>query len=267
MTQTTKYQPPATASPPAAKAWARRAMGAGLAGGVVLAMIMMIVMAADGQGFWSPLNLGIPAFVYTIAPPLAMLPSLMAAMGISLPAATMSQLSGAIASGHISSAMAKQLGTMLMTMHVPAAKVQLMGQLMMGHATNSTVSQLLAGMPSSARNAVMAAMPISSGRVVVGLVLHMMMSLLLGVSFAAVILGARRAGISVLRTRAGVIGASMLGGAIVYVLMRWVLLPPTNSMMAFVPQSWFFIAHLMFGLVVGMILAPVLAGSSASSAR
>ena len=267
MTQTTLHHTQPPALPSVAKALLPRALGAGLAGGVVLAMTMMVVMAAVGQGFWSPLNLGISAFVYTIAPPLVMLPSLMAAMGISLPAATMSQLSGAIASGHISSAMAKQLGTMLMSMHVPAAKVQLMGQLMMGHATNSTVSQLLEGMPSSARNAVMVAMPIDSGRVVVGLVLHMMMSLLLGVSFAAVILGARQAGISVLRTRAGVIGASMLGGMIVYVLMRWVLLPPTNSMMAFVPQLWFFIAHLMFGLIVGTILAPVLTDNPAKSAR
>ena len=252
----------APAAPPTTR-WVPRAVGAGLAGGVVLAMIMMVVMAVAGQGFWSPVNLGIPAFVYTIAPPLTMLPSLLGAMGISLPASAMAPMSTAIASGHISSSMAQHFGSLLMGMHVPAAKVQLMGQLMTGHATNSTVSQLLASMPASARDAVMAAMPVSPGRVVVGLILHMMMSLLLGVAFATVILGARRAGLVALRTRAGVIGASMIGGAVVYVLMRWVLLPPTNSMMAFVPQWWFLIAHLMFGLVVGAILAPALVPRSA----
>ena len=262
MTTATAHRSTAPAAPPTTH-WVPRALGAGLAGGVVLAMIMMVVMAVAGQGFWSPVNLGIPAFVYTIAPPLTMLPSLLGAMGISLPASAMGPMSTAIASGHISSAMAQHFGSLLMGMHVPAAKVQLMGQLMTGHATNSTVSQLLAGMPASARDAVMAAMPVSPGRVVVGLILHMMMSLLLGVAFAAVILGARRAGLAALRTRAGIMGASMIGGALVYVLMRWVLLPPTNSMMAFVPQWWFLIAHLMFGLVVGAILAPALTPQSA----
>lgn len=267
MTQTTARHVDSVVPAPPPRTWVPRALGAGLAGGVVLAMIMMVVMAVVGQGFWSPVNLGIPAFVYTITPPLSMLPSLLGAMGISLPASAMGQMSAAISSGHISSAMAHQFGSLLLSMHVPAAKVQLMGQLMTGHASNSTVSQLLAGMPSSARDAVMAAMPVSSGRVLVGLVLHMMMSLLLGVSFAAVIVGARRAGLAALGTRAGVVGASIVGGGLVYVLMRWVLLPPTNSMMAFVPQWWFLIAHLMFGLVVGAILAPTLSRDARLAAR
>ena len=33
------------------------------------------------------------------------------------------------------------------------------------------------------------------------------------------------------------------------------LLPPVNPLMAFVPQIAFFLAHLLFGLVAGIVLA------------
>jgi uncharacterized membrane protein len=58
-----------------------------------------------------------------------------------------------------------------------------------------------------------------------------------------------------MRTSAGLVAASVAGGAIVYVVNRWALLPPTNPMMALVPQIAFFLAHLLFGLVVGVVLA------------
>ncbi len=234
---------------------ALRGAGAGLLGGVVLAMVVMVVMGLAGQGFWSPVNLGIPAFVTTVAPPLTMLPALLRAMGVALPASAMGPLGSAIASGHLSSAMAQQLGAQLESMHVPASTVAPMGQLMTGHATNATVSTLLSTMSPRARDAVMAAMPVSGGRVVLGLMLHMMMSAALGAAFFLVIVALRRRGLGVVRGTGGVIGAGVLGGAVVYAVMRWVLLPPTNSMMAFVPQWAFFAAHLMFGLVVGALLA------------
>jgi hypothetical protein len=43
----------------------------------------------------------------------------------------------------------------------------------------------------------------------------------------------------------------VIGGAIVYAVMRWGLglLPSVNPQMAFVPQTAFFLAHLLFGLV------------------
>ncbi len=235
--------------------WAVRGAGAGLLGGVVLAMIMMIVMGVAGQGFWSPVNLGIPAVVTTVTPPLTMLPALIRAMGIALPASTMSQLGSAIASGHLSPAMAQQFGAQLASMHAPASAIAPMGQLMTGHATNKTVSTLLSMMSPGARDTVMAAMPVSGGRVLVGLMLHMMMSAVLGVAFFLVIAALRRRGLGAVRGAGGVIGAGVVGGAVVYVVMRWILLPPTNSMMAFVPQWAFFAAHLMFGLVVGVLLA------------
>ena len=33
------------------------------------------------------------------------------------------------------------------------------------------------------------------------------------------------------------------------------LLPPTSPMMGLVPQTAFFLAHLLFGLVIGIVLA------------
>ncbi|MGH8994591.1 MAG: hypothetical protein ACRDYB_00880 [Acidimicrobiales bacterium] len=52
--------------------------------------------------------------------------------------------------------------------------------------------------------------------------------------------------------------AGVVGGAVVYVVNRWGLLPHTNPMMSLVPQIAFFLAHLLFGLIVGTVLAMAL---------
>ena len=233
------------------------AISAGLFGGALLAMMMMIVMGALGMGFWSPVNLGIPAFSYTITPSLSMLPSLVSAMGINLSSSAMAQLAMAIKGGHISSAMANQLGAMLMSMHVPAAKVHMMNLFMTGHATNSTVATLMNSMNLSARNAIMSAMPLSTSRIIVGLMMHFAFSALMGVAFFTVIIKARRMNAPGLNSTAGILAASMVGGAIVYAVNVWILLPATNPMMAFVPHLAFFLAHLVFGFAVGLVLVRV----------
>ncbi|MGH2862723.1 MAG: hypothetical protein ACRDLT_14645 [Solirubrobacteraceae bacterium] len=43
----------------------------------------------------------------------------------------------------------------------------------------------------------------------------------------------------------------MIGSAIVYVINRWAVLPAIDPMMRLVPEAWFFVSHLLFGLVVG----------------
>ena len=252
-------------SPLVRRRFAAPAIGAGLFGGALLAMMMMIVMGAMGMGFWSPLNLGIPAFSYTITPSLSMLPSLVSAMGINLPSSAMAQLATAIKGGHISTAMANQLGGMLMSMHVPVAKVHMMGLLMTGHATNSTVASLMNSMSPAARNTIMSAMPLSASRIVVGMMMHFAFSALLGVAFFAIIIKAQRMNAPALNTTGGILGASMIGGAIVYAINVWILLPATNPMMAFVPQPAFFLAHLLFGLGVGLVLARVLKSHNIAS--
>jgi len=232
---------------------------AGLLGGAVMIGLMIIVMGSSGSGYASPLNLGIPAFVKTITPPASMLPKLMGLMGIHLPAAAMAQLGPAISSGHVSPAMAHQLGGMLLAMHVPAAKVQMIGVLMSGHASNSTMANLLSGMTPAARNAVMSAMPVSAGHVTIGAVTHFALSAILGVTFAMLIIGVgiQRLSIPVLRSPAGIVAVSVIGGALVYVVNRWVILPAIDPMMKLVPETAFFIGHLLFGLVVGLGIAMI----------
>jgi hypothetical protein len=234
--------------------WFPAVMG-GLLGGLGLIVVMILVMGSAGMGYATPLNVGVPAFVDTIAPPVSMLPSLMGFMGIQLPPSAMAQLGPAIRSGHISPMMGRQLGTMLLSMHVPAAKVQMMGQLMMGHASNSTVKKLLSEMSPTARDAVMRAMPVSSSHVAVGTVLHFAYAGLLGMLFAVVIVGAAWLRLPGLRSSAGMVGGGVIGGAIVYIVSRWALLPATNPMMGLVPQTAFFLAHLLFGFVVGLVVA------------
>ena len=47
----------------------------------------------------------------------------------------------------------------------------------------------------------------------------------------------------------------MIGGAVVYRVMRFVLLSSTNPLMGFVPPIAFLVAHLLVGPVVGTGLA------------
>ena len=223
----------------------------GMVGGMFLALTMMIVMGAAGMGFASAINLGMPAFVFTITPPIQMLPSLMTGMGLSLPSSAMAKLGAAIHSGHISMAMAQKFGVMLSSMHVPAPKVQMMGLIMTGHASNSTVTTLMSQMTPSARASVMAAMPLNAGHMAVGLLLHFMFSAFLGVAVFAVIGMIAWFGPVALRTRAAFITLGVVGGAVIYSIMRFGLLPSTNQMMGFVPQIAFFLSHLLFGLIVG----------------
>jgi len=231
------------------------AVCAGIVGGLLMIVVMILVMGTSGGGYASPLNLGMPAFVTTITPPLSMLPSLMAAMGITLPAAAMAQLAPAIAHGPMSMTAAQHFGTMLLAMHIPAPKVQMMGLLMTGHATNGTVATLLSQLSPTARNAVMAAMPVSAGHIVVGSILHFAFAAFLGVAFFAIIGAAAWFGLPGLRSPMGLMTAGVIGGALVYVINRWALLPSANPMMGLVPQLAFFLAHLLFGLVVGTAIA------------
>jgi hypothetical protein len=238
---------------------ARRLLGpgllAGLLGGLAMIVVMILVMGAAGMGYATPLNLGMAAFVFTITPPMSMLPTLMGLMGIHLPPSAAAPLMAAVRGGHISPMMMHQLGAMLMGMHVPAATVNQVGLLMSGKATNSTTASLMSVMSPSARAMVMNAMPVSAGHVVVGTILHFAFAGFLGLAFAAVIGLAAWARVPAMRTSVGIMTAGLIGGAIVYVIVRWGLLPPVNPLMGFVPQIAFFLAHLLFGLVVGIVLA------------
>lgn len=228
---------------------------AGLLGGLAMITVMILVMGAAGMGYATPLNLGMAAFVVTITPPLSMLPTMMGLMGIHLPASMAPQVMAAADSGHLSPAMMHQLSTVLMGMHLPAATVSQMSALMTGTATNADVSHLLSAMSPAARAAVMNAMPVSAGQVITGAILHFAFAGFLGIVFAMIIAMAGMMRVPFMRTSGGVLAAGVAGGAVVYAILRWGLLPLVNPMMAFVPQTAFFLAHLLFGLVVGIVLA------------
>jgi hypothetical protein len=249
---------------------ARRLAGpallAGLLGGLAMIVVMILVMGAAGMGYATPLNLGMAAFVFTITPPMSMLPRLMGLMGIHLPASAMGQLTAAVHSGHVSPAMMKGLGSMLLSMHVPAATVSQMGLLMSGQASNSTMAGLMSAMSPPARAAMMNAMPVSAGQVAAGAILHFAFAAFLGVAFTAIIGAAAWSRVPGMRTSGGIVTASVIGGAIVYIILRWGLLPSVNPLMAFVPQLAFFLAHLLFGLVAGIVLAVAFRRAAAAGA-
>ncbi len=215
---------------------ARRLAGAGvlagLLGGLAMIVVMILVMGAAGMGYATPLN-----------------------VGIHLPAAMAPQVMAAAASGHVSPALMSQLQPMLMTMHLPPPTVTGVGALMSGHATNAQVAGLLSMLSPSARATVMSGMPVSASHVLVGAVLHFAYAGFLGVLFAMVIAAAMMMRVPLMRTAAGVTATGVIGGAVVYIVMRWGLLPSVNPMMALVPQTAFFLSHLLFGLVVGVVLA------------
>ncbi len=228
---------------------------AGLLGGLAMIVVMILVMGAAGMGYATPLNIGMAAFVFTITPPMSMLPTLLPLMGIHLPAFMAPQVMAAAGSGHFTPAMMDQLRAMLMGMHLPPATVAQMGALMSGHATNTDVANLMSMMTPSARAMVMNAMPVSAGQVVAGTILHFAYAGFLGVLFAVIIAAAMMMRVPFMRTAGGVVTAGIIGGALLYVITRWGLLPSANPLMAFVPQTAFFLAHLLFGLVVGVVLA------------
>lgn len=238
---------------------ARRLAGAGvlagLLGGLVMIVVMILVMGAAGMGYATPLNVGMASLLFTIAPPVSMLPTLMPLMGIHLPASVAPQVMAAAASDHMSPALMSRLQPMLMSMHLPAATVTQIGALMSGHATNAQVAGLMSMLYPSARATVMSAMPVSAAHVLVGAVLHFAYAGFLGAAFAMVIAAAMMMRVPLMRTAVGVTAAGVIGGALVYVVMRWGLLPSADPLMALVPQTAFFLAHLLFGLVVGVVLA------------
>ncbi|MDQ3263568.1 MAG: hypothetical protein M3Y59_07915 [Myxococcota bacterium] len=86
------------------------------------------------------------------------------------------------------------------------------------------------------------------GMILLGLMLHMIMSVALGVIFAALVPA---------RWSAGVLGAvGGLFGLAVFLVMTWLVLPWANPLMfQNVNLGIFFIAHLVFGVSLGLVVS------------
>jgi uncharacterized membrane protein YagU involved in acid resistance len=86
--------------------------------------------------------------------------------------------------------------------------------------------------------------------VVVGLVGHMMNSIILGMVFALLIS-------PLIKSTAGLAVAGMAYGAVVFLAMWYLILPVIDPAMKLVNGPGFFISHLMYGLILGVGIALV----------
>jgi hypothetical protein len=74
-------------------------------------------------------------------------------------------------------------------------------------------------------------MPVAAGHLAVGIILHLAFSVLVGMVFITVLFALRRAGLGLLRTVPGYVGASVAGAALLYVVMIYLVLPWANPLM------------------------------------
>jgi hypothetical protein len=101
-------------------------------------------------------------------------------------------------------------------------------------------------------------MPVAAGHLAVGIILHLAFSMLAGIVFITILFTLRRAGLGVLRTAPGYVAASVAGAALLYVVMIYLVLPWANPLMCHMtPRGPFFIGHLIYGLIFGLVAYPL----------
>ncbi len=158
---------------------------AGIAGGAVMAMWMMIYSAATNNGFWTPLNVCMASFIYR-------------------------------------------------------SDAEMLMKDMMQH-------------PGMSMN-----MPVDPAHLGVGFIVHMGFSIVVGITFALVLLFAIRIlRLPLLTTWYGYVVASVIGALILFVLMEYVILPPpigANPVIPdMTPRGAFIVGHILYGLVFGLV--------------
>lgn len=97
--------------------------------------------------------------------------------------------------------------------------------------------------------------PVVASHLAVGFLLHMGFSIVVGISFALILLAAiRLLKLPLLTTRVGYTGAAVIGALILYALMMYVILPVANPVIVdFTPRGAFIIGHALYGLVFGLV--------------
>ena len=92
----------------------------------------------------------------------------------------------------------------------------------------------------------------------VGFLLHVTFSIVVGVSFALILLAAIRAvRVPLLATRLGYTAAAVIGGLVLYGLMMYLVLPVANPLMVdATPRGAFILYGLTFGLIAFALLRP-----------
>jgi hypothetical protein len=108
-------------------------------------------------------------------------------------------------------------------------------------------------------------MPVAAGHLAVGMILHLAFSVVVGIVFITILFGLRRAGLGVLRTAPAYVAASVAGAALLYVVMIYLVLPWANPLMCHMtPRGPFFIGHLIYGLIFGLVAYPLARRAAAS---
>jgi hypothetical protein len=98
------------------------------------------------------------------------------------------------------------------------------------------------------------------------MILHLAFSVLVGMVFITILFGLRRAGLGVLRAAPAYVAASVAGAALLYVVMMYLVLPWANPLMCHMtPRGPFFIGHLIYGLVFGLVAYPLARRAAASA--
>lgn len=205
---------------------AAAAAGGGLLGGAAMIVLLILYMGTAGMGYATPFNVALAAWFFPIRPPAAMMPAL-----------------------------AKTLGPVAAT---HPAVMHAMMALKTGHATNATVATLMSHLPAAMRATVLGHMPIVAAHSAVGLILHFAFAIGVGLAFTAILAGLAWAGVPGMRTPAGLITASVIGGGLLFLIMDYGILPLLNPIMANAPQIAFLGSHLAYGLGVGVVVAAVL---------
>jgi hypothetical protein len=89
----------------------------------------------------------------------------------------------------------------------------------------------------------------------VGTILHVAMSATAGVAFAIALALLIRGGLHVLCTPVGYIVGGAAGGALLYLLMMYLVAPSLNTNISdFTPRGPFFLAHLVYGATVAVFV-------------
>jgi|SRR5438105_3993028 len=102
--------------------------------------------------------------------------------------------------------------------------------------------------------------PVQASHLLVGTTLHFAFSAVVGMAFVVVLAAIRQSGLlPLLGSYAGYVAASIAGGVILYFVMWYLLLPWANSQFKELAlHGPFLVAHLVFGLVFGLVAFPLL---------
>jgi hypothetical protein len=102
--------------------------------------------------------------------------------------------------------------------------------------------------------------PVQASHLLVGAGLHFAFSAIVGIAFALILVEISRTGLlPLLRRYAGYVAASIAGGAILYVVMWYLVLPWANSpFKELALEGPFFVGHLLYGLAFGLVAFPLL---------